>query len=174
VKVSIRVALASACGSSGAQSYRPFGTAAQLTVVPNRQAVTLPDGVSEAIGACLGIPGITAHRAVFADGPVAGLAVLVHAVLGGVGALAGQLVPGGDATVIGTVRKHADLARVNTVAVAHSVALDEGDPAAAGRWSGHHPWEPARRRHRPPRARFRSDASARVPVRGAPAADERE
>jgi NADPH2:quinone reductase len=26
----------------GAQSYRPFGTAAQLTVVPNRQAVTLP------------------------------------------------------------------------------------------------------------------------------------
>jgi NADPH:quinone reductase len=39
-----------------AQSYRPFGTAAQLTVVPNRQAVTLPDGVSEAIGACLGIP----------------------------------------------------------------------------------------------------------------------
>jgi NADPH:quinone reductase len=117
----------------GAQSYRPFGTAAQLTVVPNPQAVTLPEGLSEAIGACLGIPGITAHRAVFADGPVAGLAVLVHGVLGGVGALAAQLAHWGGATVIGTVREHDDLARVNTAAVAHSVALDEADPAGAVR-----------------------------------------
>jgi NADPH2:quinone reductase len=117
----------------GAQSYRPFGTAAELTVVPDRQAVTLPDGVSEAMGACLGIPGITAHRAVFADGPVAGLAVLVHGVLGGVGALAAQLAHRGGATVIGTVRRHADLARVNTATVAHSVALDEADPAGAVR-----------------------------------------
>jgi NADPH2:quinone reductase len=69
----------------GAQSYRPFGTAAQLTVVPAQQADGLPDGVSDEVGACLGIPGITAHRAVFADGPVAGLTVLVHGVLGGVG-----------------------------------------------------------------------------------------
>src|SRR4051794_29499506 len=90
----------------GAQSYRPFGTAAQLTVVPSPQAVTLPEGVSEAMGACLGIPGITAHRAVFADGPVAGLAVLVHGVLGGVGSLAAQLAHWGGATVIGTVREH--------------------------------------------------------------------
>jgi NADPH:quinone reductase len=115
----------------GAQSYRPFGTAAQLTVVPHRQAVTLPDSVSEAVGACLGIPGITAHRAVFADGPVAGMVVLVHGVLGGVGALAAQLAHWGGATVIGTVRRHADLARVNSPAVAHSVALDEADPAGA-------------------------------------------
>ena len=56
----------------GAQSYRPFGTAAQLTVVPAEQAVALPDGVSDELGACLGIPGITAHRAVFGDGPVDG------------------------------------------------------------------------------------------------------
>ena len=56
----------------GAQSYRPFGTAAQLTVVPAEQAVELPDEVSDELGACLGIPGITAHRAVFGDGPVAG------------------------------------------------------------------------------------------------------
>ena len=55
----------------GAQSYRPFGTAAQVAVVPAEQAVELPDEVSDELGACLGIPGITAHRAVFGDGPVA-------------------------------------------------------------------------------------------------------
>jgi NADPH2:quinone reductase len=97
----------------GAQSYRPFGTAAQLTVVPEDQAVTLPDEVSDEVGACLGIPGITAHRAVFSDGPVAGKAVLVHVVLGGVGWLAAQLAAWRGATVIGTVRRHSDLPEVS-------------------------------------------------------------
>jgi NADPH:quinone reductase len=69
----------------GAQSYRPFGTAAQSTVVPAALAVELPDAVSDETGACLGIPGITAHRAVFSDGPVSGQTVLVHGVRGSVG-----------------------------------------------------------------------------------------
>ncbi len=115
----------------GAQSYRPFGTAAQLTVVPSAQAVGLPDSVSDETGACLGIPGITAHRAVFADGPVAGLTILVQGVLGGVGAMAAQLARWGGATVLGTVRQRGDLAQVNASAVAHAVALDEPDPAGA-------------------------------------------
>jgi NADPH2:quinone reductase len=115
----------------GAQSYRPFGTAAQLTVVPSAQAVGLPDSVSDEIGACLGIPGITAHRAVFADGPVAGLTILVQGVLGGVGAMAAQLARWGGATVLGTVRQRGDLAQVNASTVAHAVALDEPDPAGA-------------------------------------------
>ena len=51
----------------GAQSYRPFGTAAQYTVVPTASAVDLPDEISDELGACLGISGITARRAVFAD-----------------------------------------------------------------------------------------------------------
>lgn len=114
----------------GAQSYRPFGTAAQLTVVPNEHAVELPDAVSDATGACLGIPGITAHRAVFADGPVEGRTVLVQGVLGGVGSLAAQLAAWGGATVIGTVRRTADLGEVST-AVEHSVALDANDPVRA-------------------------------------------
>lgn len=63
----------------GAQSYRPFGTAAELTVIPAQQAVDMPDEVPDQVGACLGISGITAHRAVFADGPVSGAVVLVHA-----------------------------------------------------------------------------------------------
>lgn len=49
----------------GAQSYRPMGTAAEYTVVPASQAVALPEQVTDEVGACLGIPGITAHRTVF-------------------------------------------------------------------------------------------------------------
>ncbi len=114
----------------GAQSYRAFGTAAQFTVVPAEQAVALPDGVNDAVGACLGIPGITAHRAVFGDGPVAGATVLVHGVLGGVGSMAAQLSAWNGATVIGTVRRSSDLEHVDN-AVTHRVALDDTDPAAA-------------------------------------------
>ncbi|MBD9701003.1 NADPH:quinone reductase [Streptomyces sp. ID01-12c] len=114
----------------GAQSYRPFGTAAQYTVVPADLAVPLPDHLSDELGASLGIPGITAHRAVFADGPVDGRLVLVHGVLGGVGSLAAQLAHWAGATVIATVRRTTDLDRVDP-AVAHAVALDTGEPAAA-------------------------------------------
>jgi NADPH2:quinone reductase len=114
----------------GAQSYRPLGTAAQLTVVPAAQAVELPDEVSDELGACLGIPGITAHRAVFADGPVTGKTILVHGVLGAVGSLAAQLARWGGATVIGTVTRERDLDLV-TPAVAHTVALDQPDPIDA-------------------------------------------
>src|ERR1700757_5100576 len=56
----------------GAQSYRPFGTAAEFTVVPAAQAVPLPAKVTVEQGACLGIPGITAHRAVHVAGSVSG------------------------------------------------------------------------------------------------------
>ena len=56
----------------GAQSYRPYGTAAEYVVVPSVQAVPLPNGVAFEQGACLGIPGVTAHRAVHVGGPVAG------------------------------------------------------------------------------------------------------
>jgi NADPH:quinone reductase len=114
----------------GAQSYRPFGTAAQTTVVPGALAVDLPDEVSDEVGACLGIPGITAHRAVFADGPVSGQTVLVHGVRGSVSSLAAQLARWADATVIGTVRTEAEVGDVSAGTADHVVAL-ESDPAAA-------------------------------------------
>src|SRR5580700_9489332 len=75
----------------GAQSYRSFGTAAQYAVVPGHLAVPLPGHLGDELGASLGIPGITAHRAVFADGPVDGATVLVQGVLGAVGSMAAQL-----------------------------------------------------------------------------------
>jgi NADPH2:quinone reductase len=115
----------------GAQSYRPYGTAARLTVVPAGQAVDLPDGVSDEVGACLGIPGITAHRAVFADGPVGGATVLVHGLLGGVGALAAQLAHRGGARVIGTVRRASDVESADVPGIAGVVPLDQQDPASS-------------------------------------------
>lgn len=115
----------------GAQSYRPYGTAAQYTVVPEDLAVPLPDHLGDELGASLGIPGITAHRTVFGDGAVDGRTVLVHGVLGGVGSLAAQLARWGGATVLATVRRGDDLDRVDPAVVSHAVALDSADPAAA-------------------------------------------
>jgi len=92
----------------GAQSYRPFGTAAEFTVVPLEKTSPLPDGVSMDQGACLGIPGITAHRAVHAAGPVNGRTVLVQGAAGSVGLCAVQLARRAGAHVIGTVRSTSD------------------------------------------------------------------
>src|ERR1700687_1644858 len=92
----------------GAQSYRPFGTAAEYTVVPLKQAVPLPDAVPLEQGACLGIPGITAHRAVHVAGSVDGRTVLVQGGAGAVGACAVQLAHRAGARVIATCRAESD------------------------------------------------------------------
>ena len=81
---------------------RPTGTAAQYTCVPAEQAVPLPDSVSYSQGAGLGIPYITAHRCVFADGPVAGRTLLVTGGAGAVGNAAIQLACWGGAHVLAT------------------------------------------------------------------------
>ncbi len=117
----------------GAQSYRPFGTAAQMTVVPDNQAVALPDAVSGELGASLGIPGITAHRCVFSDGPVTGKSVLVHGVLGAVSSMAAQLARWKGATVVGTVRRTEDVEQVDHTVCESVVALDGPNPVQAVR-----------------------------------------
>jgi NADPH2:quinone reductase len=91
-----------------AQSYRPFGTAAEYTAVPLKQVVPLPAGVSFEQGACLGIPGITAHRAVHVAGSVAGRTVLVQGGAGAVGATAVQLAHRAGARVLATCRSESD------------------------------------------------------------------
>jgi NADPH:quinone reductase len=92
----------------GAQSYRPFGTAAEYTVVPFKLAVPLPEGIPLEQGACLGIPGITAHRAVHVAGSVKGWTVLVQGGTGAVGACAVQLAHQAGARVIATCRSEGD------------------------------------------------------------------
>jgi NADPH2:quinone reductase len=90
-----------------------YGTAAQWSVVPSRQAVALPDGASEELGACLGVPAMTAHRCLFADGPVAGKNVLVAGGAGAVGHFAIELAKFSGARVVTTVSgpEKAELAR---------------------------------------------------------------
>jgi NADPH2:quinone reductase len=92
----------------GAQNYRPFGTAAAYTVVPLKQVVQLPEGVPLQQSDCLGIPRITAHRAVHVAGSVKGKTVLVPGGAGAVGACAVQLAHHAGARVIATCRAEAD------------------------------------------------------------------
>jgi NADPH2:quinone reductase len=93
---------------------RRWGTAAEWTVVPERQAVPLPEGVSLELGASLGVPAMTAHRCLFADGPVTGKTVLVAGGAGAVGHFAIQLARRAGARVIATVSgpQKAELARL--------------------------------------------------------------
>jgi NADPH2:quinone reductase len=92
----------------GAQSYRPFGTAAEFTVVPVDQVAPLSANVSMEQGACLGIPGITGHRAVHVGGDIRGRTVLVQGAAGSVGLCAVALARHAGARVIGTVRSGSD------------------------------------------------------------------
>jgi NADPH:quinone reductase len=88
-----------------AQRGRPFGTAAEYVVVPSQQAVPLPANTSFVEGASLGVPAMTAHRAVFASGSVEGQTILVTGGAGAVGYYAVQLAKWGGATVITTVSR---------------------------------------------------------------------
>jgi NADPH:quinone reductase len=110
----------------GAQSYRPFGTAAEFTVVPLEKVAPLPAGVSAEQGACLGIPGITAHRAVHVGGDVKGRTVLVQGAAGSVGLCAVQLARQAGARVIGTIRSSADESTARA-AGAHEVLQTDSD-----------------------------------------------
>jgi len=82
---------------------RRWGTAAEWTVVPARHAVRLPEGVSFELGASLGVPALTAHRCLFADGLVDGKTVLVAGGAGAVGHFAIELAKHAGARVVTTV-----------------------------------------------------------------------
>ncbi len=112
-----------------AQLGRAFGTAADYVVLPAEQSVRLPDSTSFAEGAALGVPAMTAHRAVFADGPVAGQTVLVTGGAGAVGFYAIQLARHGGARVIATVGGDAQAAIAREAGA--DLVFDRRDPALA-------------------------------------------
>lgn len=89
---------------------RPLGTSAQYIALPAPLAVPLPAALSFEHGACLGIPVMTAHRCLFADGSVAGKAVLVTGGAGVVAHYAIQLAKWAGATVVTTVSSAAKAA----------------------------------------------------------------
>ncbi len=82
---------------------RRCGTAAEWTVVPERQAVPLPDGASFELGASLGVPAMTGHCCLFSDGPLDGMTVLVAGGAGAVGHFAIEFAKRAGARVITTV-----------------------------------------------------------------------
>lgn len=86
-----------------AQYGRADGTAAEYVVVPTGNAVRLPSNVPLEVGACLGIPALTAHRCLFADGSLRGRRVLVHGGAGAVGTAAILLAKWAGAWVATTV-----------------------------------------------------------------------
>jgi NADPH2:quinone reductase len=82
---------------------RAQGTAAQWIALPSELAVALPDETSLELGAGLGIPAVTAHRCLFADGSIDGASVLVAGGAGAVGHAAIELARWGGARVATTV-----------------------------------------------------------------------
>ena len=118
---------------------RPTGTAAEFTVVPADRAVPLPDEISFDVGAALGVPALTAHRAltVAEDGPrrlrpgaLDGKVVLAAGGAGAVGHAVIQLAKWAGATVVSTVSGPAK-ARLATAAGAdHVINYRDGDPVA--------------------------------------------
>ena len=109
---------------------RPGGTAAEYTVVPARRAVRLPDSMSFPEGACVGVPILTAHRAVFVAGPVTGKTVLVTGGAGSVGRYAVQWARwGGAQTVLATVSSDQKASLARAAGADHAIDYKQEDVA---------------------------------------------
>jgi NADPH2:quinone reductase len=120
-----------------AAASRPTGTAQESTVVPASRAVRLPDGVSFDVGASLGVPAMTAHRALttheqgparLTPGALEGKNVLVAGGAGAVGHAAIQLARWAGATVISTVSSD-EKAALASAAGAHNTVNYRSDDA---------------------------------------------
>ncbi|MGH7213520.1 MAG: NADPH:quinone reductase, partial [Tepidisphaeraceae bacterium] len=79
------------------------GAYAQKTLVDQKRVHRLPDNVSFQQGAAIGVPYVTAHRALFGRGNTRpGETLLVHGASGGVGTACVQLARAAGLVVIGT------------------------------------------------------------------------
>jgi NADPH2:quinone reductase len=118
---------------------RSDGTAQEYLTLPSRQAVALPEDASFDLGASLGIPALTAHRALtvadggperLAPGALDGRTVLVAGGAGAVGNAAIQLARWAGATVISTVSGAEKAALATAAGAQHVVNYREQDAAA--------------------------------------------
>ncbi len=114
-----------------AQFARRFGTAAEYVAIDASRAANLPETTSFEVGACLGIPAMTAHRAVFADGDVAGRTILITGGAGRVGYYSVQWASQAGATVIATASNAADKAACEDAGAEHVINHRDGDVVAA-------------------------------------------
>lgn len=99
---------------------RPHGTACDYVCLPQEQAVLLPDGVDGEVGACLGIPALTALHAVLMDGGVAGKTVLVAGGAGAVGHYAVQM-----ASLLGAARVITSVSTPEKAELARAAGADD-------------------------------------------------
>jgi NADPH:quinone reductase len=114
------------------------GTAQEYTVVPAERVFALPDGADFELGASIGIPGATAHRAltVAEDGPsrlrpgaLRDRTVLVAGGAGAVGNAAIQLARWAGATVVATVSSEAKAGLAGRAGAHHVVNYRDADAA---------------------------------------------
>ncbi len=121
-----------------AQHQRPGGSAAEYTVQPAERVVPLPDAASFDLGASLGVPAVTAHRALtsieggatrLAPGSLDGRVVLVAGGAGAVGNAAIQLARWAGATVVTTVSSDEKAALATAAGAHHVVNYRESDAA---------------------------------------------
>ncbi|MGU3409287.1 NADPH:quinone reductase [Microbacterium sp. M1A1_1b] len=121
-----------------AAASRPTGTAQEHTVVPASRVVPLPDDTSFDVGASLGVPAMTAHRALttheegparLGPGALDGMTVLVAGGAGAVGHAAIQLARWAGATVISTISSDAKAVLATAAGAHHTVNYRSGDAA---------------------------------------------
>ena len=119
---------------------RPTGTAQEYTNLPADRVVRLPGGTSFEIGASLGVPAMTAHRAltVSEDGPtrlqpgaLTGKVVLVAGGAGAVGHAGIQLARWAGATVVATISGPAKAALATAAGAHHVINYRDEDAATA-------------------------------------------
>ncbi|MCI3134611.1 NADPH:quinone reductase [Phenylobacterium aquaticum] len=115
---------------NGQRNGRAFGSAAEYIELDTDLLTELPDHVGFAEGATLGIPCMTAHRALFLAGPVQGRTVLVTGGAGAVGCYAVQLAKWAGATVIATASSPDKLDRARAGGADHVIDYRREDVAA--------------------------------------------
>lgn len=116
---------------NGQRNGRTLGTGAEYIALDADLVTPLPESVPFEAGACLGIPCMTAHRCVFAGGPVEGQWVLVTGGGGAVGNYAIQLAKWGGARVITTVGR--GWQKEDAIAAGADIVLERGDENLAAR-----------------------------------------